>query len=209
MLTTLIFDLDMTLVDSLEACTVGANLLADRFGLEPRTDSQVLKALSLPTPEFWISLWGRADPRWMDFFRQEVVPKVAHLARLYPETEEVLGSAKRKGRLVGLATNRVNPWSDLADFGIAKYFDTAVGAGDVPRPKPEPDMILTVVRQLGVDPSTAVYVGDSLSDMACARSAGVKSLGLLQGGSNPESLYLAGADAVRQDLASCRDVLDC
>jgi HAD superfamily hydrolase (TIGR01509 family) len=209
MLTSLIFDLDMTLVDSLEACTVGANLVAERFGLEPRTEEQVLRALSHPTPRFWIELWGRADPGWTDFLRLEVVPKVIHLTRLYPETEPLLESAKRGGRLIGLATNRSNPWHDLADFGIAKYFDTAVGASDVPRPKPEPDMILTALRQLGVDPSKAIYVGDSISDMACARSAGVKSLGLLQGGSNPESLYQAGADVVRADLASCRDVLDC
>jgi HAD superfamily hydrolase (TIGR01509 family) len=209
MLTTLIFDLDMTLVDSLEACTTGANMIAERFGLEPRTDSQVLNALSLPTPQFWISLWGRADPQWMDYFLHEVMPKAGHLVRLYPDTLELLGAAKLKGLLLGLATNRINPWRDLADFGIAKFFDTAVGAGDVPRPKPEPDMIHAVIRQLGVDPSNAIYVGDSIYDMACARGAGVKALGLLQGGSNPESLYLAGADVVRPDLASCRDVLDC
>jgi AHBA synthesis associated protein len=91
---------------------------------------------------------------------------------------------------------------------LAKYFDTAVGASDVPRAKPEPDILLTVIRQLGVDPNTAIYVGDSISDMTCARNAGIKALGLTQGGVSPEALSRAGADLIRENLAACRDVLD-
>ncbi|MDR2443058.1 MAG: HAD family hydrolase, partial [Deltaproteobacteria bacterium] len=105
--------------------------------------------------------------------------------------------------------NRINPWHDLVKLDIAKYFDTAVGSSDVPRPKPEADMLLTVLKQLGVDSSKSLYVGDSLSDMTCARNAGVKALGLLQGGATQEALISAGADLVRANLTAARDVMDC
>jgi phosphoglycolate phosphatase-like HAD superfamily hydrolase len=92
---------------------------------------------------------------------------------------------------------------------IAKYFDTAVGANDVARPKPEPDIALSVLKQLGVAPSEALFIGDSVSDMQCASKAGIKALGLMQSQASTESLYRAGADIVRKDLASSRDILNC
>ena len=208
MLNTIIFDLDMTLVDSLEACAAGADMLADHFGLPKKSDEEVLKALSLPTREFWDALWGGFDPQWPAFFETEIVPKVAHLMRLYPDTESVLSEAKRRGHLIGLATNRSTPWRDMAQLGIAKWFDTAVGARDVPRPKPDPAMIHTVIFQLGVEPSSAIYVGDSPADMACAKGAGVKALGLLQGGADQKDLSEAGASLVRPNLGACRDALN-
>ncbi|MDR1111384.1 MAG: HAD family hydrolase [Deltaproteobacteria bacterium] len=209
MLSALIFDLDMTLIDSLEACTVGANLLARKFGLPEKTESDVIKAITLPTKEFWAELWGDFREEWQIFFRDTVLAEVFHYTRLFPEAEDILRSAKSKGLLLASATNRSNPWHDLAALDIAKYFDTVVGASDVPRPKPEPDMIMAVLRQLGVEAQSAIYVGDSPIDMACAAGAGVRALGLAQGGSSPESLHQAGAAVVRPSLADSRDVLGC
>ncbi|MDR2302431.1 MAG: HAD family hydrolase [Deltaproteobacteria bacterium] len=208
MLKALIFDLDMTLVDSLDACAAGVDLLAKRFNLKRPNKDQVLKAISLPIAEFWRQLWGEVRPEWGDYMYKVVIPQVIGQTKVYPAAPIILGEAKKKGLLLGLATNRANPWLDLAALDLAKFFDTAVGASDVPRAKPEPDILLTVIRQLGVDSSTAIYVGDALSDMACARSAGIKAVGLTQGGHSPEALSKAGADLIRENLAACRDVLD-
>ncbi|MDR1395686.1 MAG: HAD family hydrolase [Deltaproteobacteria bacterium] len=209
MLNTLIFDVDMTLVDSLDACTKGANLMADHFGLPNVSRQTVAKSLSLPTQDFWQAVWGRSRPEWMAYFNEEVVPKLNNQVTVYPGTEEFLASARAKGFLLAVGTNRTNPWIDLAQMNLAKYFDTAVGISDVPRPKPAPDIILTVLKQLGDICDEAVYVGDSLSDMASAKAAGVKGLGLIQAGLlKPGELTAAGAWMVRRDLASCRDLFD-
>ena len=132
MLNAIIFDLDMTLADSFEACALGVALLAERFNLQSRTDDQILKAISLPLDEFWKELWGEARPEWEDYLYDEMVPKVLKNTKIYPDAPALLSEAKSKGLLIGLATNRTNPWLDLAALDLAKYFDTAVGASDVP-----------------------------------------------------------------------------
>jgi phosphoglycolate phosphatase-like HAD superfamily hydrolase len=70
-------------------------------------------------------------------------------------------------------------------------------------------MLLTVLRQLGVDASSSIYVGDSPIDMHCAASAGIRALGLAQSGATNEELFQAGAFAVRPTLESSRDILEC
>ena len=143
----------------------------------------------------------------MDFFNSKVIPEVINHTRLYPEGEDILRSAKNKGYLLAVASNRTNPWHDLAKLDLAKYFDTVVGSTDVPRPKPEPDMLLTIIAQLGVEAQSAIYLCDTVSDMSCAKAADIKALGLTQSGAAEEELFQAGATYVRPTLAACRDIL--
>jgi pyrophosphatase PpaX len=209
MINTLIFDLDMTLLDSKYATVLGANLLAERFNLPRVTEEKVLSGLTLPTKEFWIHVMGEFRDEWLDFFNQRVLPEITRNIKLFPQGQEILESAKGKGYLLAVASNRARPWHDLADLNLAKYFDTVVGSLDVSRPKPEPDMLLTIVAQLGVATQNAIYIGDAPSDMNCAKAADITGIGLTQGGSTQEELFRAGASFVRPTLAASRDILNC
>ncbi|MDR1578469.1 MAG: HAD family hydrolase [Deltaproteobacteria bacterium] len=208
MINTLIFDLDMTLVDSLAACARGANLLANRLGLRPVTEAEVLQTISLSTPDFWRAIWGRSQPEWMDCFVQEILPSLTEKITIYPGVEEFLSVARSRGYLLAVATNRSHPWIDLASLGLAKYFDTVVGISEVARPKPDPDILLTVLKNFGQTCDEAIYFGDSISDMEAARAAGIKGLGLLQGGVTAEELTKAGAWMTRANLPACRDLFN-
>ncbi|MDR0548511.1 MAG: HAD family hydrolase [Deltaproteobacteria bacterium] len=208
MINTIIFDLDLTLIDSLAACVKGANTLANRFNLTPVTEAQVLKAVSLPTQDFWRTVWGRSEPEWMNFFVHEIVPSLTTEIPTYPGVTDFLATAKDRGYLLAVGTNRANPWFDLAAMDLAKYFDTVVGLTDVPRPKPDPDILLTAIKNLGNGCDEAVYVGDSISDVEAAKAAGIKSLGLTQGGATAEDLTRAGAWATRPNLPACRELFN-
>jgi HAD superfamily hydrolase (TIGR01509 family) len=208
MINTLIFDIDLTLVDSLAACVKGVNILGRRYGLPEVTEEQVLRAISLTTEDFWQSVWGRTDPEWMGFYVKNVVPSLNKEVTVYPGVEDFLAAAKDRGYLLAVGTNRANPWFDLAELGLAKYFDTVVGVTDAPRPKPEPDIILTAVKQLGNGCDEAVFLGDSVSDIESAKAAGVKGLGITQGGSTAEELSKAGAWMTRPTVPACRDLFN-
>jgi phosphoglycolate phosphatase len=209
MINAIIFDLDMTLLDTLEATTYGANLLAAEYGLPEKTQDDILAAAYLPTAEFWKKIFGEFRPEWTDYLVTKVIPEIVKNTKLYPQGEEILTAAKAKGILLAVASNRNKPWKDLADLGLAKFFDTVVGSADVPNPKPSPDMLFAILAQLGVDAQTSLYIGDTPVDMNCARAAAVQGLGLTQSGSTQEALYYAGATYVRPSLAESRDILGC
>ncbi|MDR2349838.1 MAG: HAD family hydrolase [Deltaproteobacteria bacterium] len=208
MLTTLIFDIDLTLVNSLDACAKGTNMIADRFGLERKTREEVLACISLPLGPYWGRLWGRYDPEWLEYFKSDVEPVIDLNGPLYPGATDLLRHARNKGILLAVATNRKNPWLDLAKMGIAHLFDTAVGAEEGLKPKPEPDIPLRVIKQLHSEPVNTIFVGDSRFDMLAAKAAGIRALGLKQGGTPEKDLLDAGAWRVKSYITDVKEILD-
>lgn len=204
---TVILDFDMTLVNSIRAITRGLNKIAERFGLSPVDESDTHKVMSLPTPAFWSTLWGCYDAEWSRYFVDVVSKEEKNYLEISPGAMEFLADLKRAGFQLALATNRDDAWKALASTGMASYFDTAVGCLDVPRGKPAPDMLLLAMEHLKATPSRTVYIGDAVFDMNAAVAAGIRGIGLTQGGLNRETLMAAGAWQVRDTLAEARPLL--
>jgi haloacid dehalogenase superfamily, subfamily IA, variant 3 with third motif having DD or ED/haloacid dehalogenase superfamily, subfamily IA, variant 1 with third motif having Dx(3-4)D or Dx(3-4)E len=204
---TLILDFDMTLVNSLPAITRGLNKMARHFKLPEVTEDDTRRVISLETRDFWQSLWGYYDEAWADFFLKEVADREKYYLEMTPGAEDLLKRLKSGGVSLGLATNRNNAWAALASVGLAAYFDTAVGSGDVNLGKPAPDMLFLAMDQLHADPGQTIYVGDAVFDMLAAKRAGIRAIGLLEGGTSKEELLEAGAWQVRQNLSDLNDLL--
>ncbi len=83
---------------------------------------------------------------------------------------------------------------DLEEGAIYSRFGSIRGADNVPTPKPSPDGLLEVCKDLGVDPSECIYVGDSPSDGAAAKAAGMGAIGVLWGSHPEENLRKAPFD---------------
>lgn len=77
------------------------------------------------------------------------------------------------------------------DNTLYSKFRSIHGADTVPSPKPDPDGLLLVCQELGVDPKNAIYVGDSPSDAGAAHNAGMASIGVTWGSHSTESLQKA------------------
>lgn len=204
---TVIFDFDMTLVDSIRAITRGLNKIAARFNLPPVDESDTHRVMSLATVDFWTALWGRYDEEWSRYFVAEVAQDEKKHLEMAPGTEDFLKDLKAAGMQLALATNRDDAWQALGSAGLAAYFDTAVGCQDVPRPKPAPDMLLLVMEQLKAEPGRTIYIGDAVFDMKAAGAAGIRAIGLTQGGVDRETLLAAGAWQVRDTLLEARPLL--
>ncbi|MDR2726306.1 MAG: HAD family hydrolase [Candidatus Adiutrix sp.] len=199
-----IFDLDMTLIDSIGPLMTSANLLAGEFGLPEVTREAVLAAeQSAPNVTFeslWRALWGRYDPAWYEVYRDRLADREYAAMALYPGSRETLEALQARGIGLALASNRDRPRRALAALGLEPVFQAVVGQLDVVRPKPAPDMLLRALDLLGAKPEEAVYIGDSKGDIICATSAGVRSFAVTTGGHDRAGLTASGAWRVGDSL---------
>lgn len=86
---------------------------------------------------------------------------------------DVLAGLRSRYRLA-MATNRGKTATEVVRrFGLEPYFELTVGALDVARPKPHPDMLYRCLEHFGIAAEQALYVGDQQIDADAARAAGV------------------------------------
>lgn len=198
-----VFDFDMTLMDTSYIITECTNLLAGRYGLRRVTREEMLTVIGLPIADSWIALWGRFEEEWLEHYRAHFRGVEQAGFREFPGTREVPARLREAGVRTGVASNRRFAASALEQSGIAPLFDAVVGLEDVTNPKPHPEPILTALSRLGVEPREAAYVGDTDIDMRTAAAAGVMGIGVTTGNFGADALISAGALAV---CASLREI---
>lgn len=203
-----IFDFDMTLVDSSYAIRDTMNMVAERQGLPPVTREQVLSVIGLPIRESWMKVWNRFDEEWLTEFRSLFIEQEFAGIFPFPGTVPVLEALTEKGVALGIASNRQSPVNPLKATGLSGYFRSVVGMGDVENAKPAPDMILKGMSELGFGKDDTLFVGDTADDMTAASLAGVRSVGLTTGNFSPELLFGAGAWKVLDSIGEILPLWD-
>jgi len=201
MIKAVLFDFDMTLVDSSYAITEGMNFIARNEGLRELSREEVMSIIGLPIEESWAMVWGRFDERWLESYRRSFKETEYSGIDLFPGTIDLLQSLKRLGILSAVASNRTNVQSAVEAMKLMSYFSFAIGLQDVENAKPAPDLVIKGMELLGVEPREVLYVGDTCADMQCASSAGVRGVVMITGNSTHEKLREAGAWVTLEDIA--------
>jgi HAD superfamily hydrolase (TIGR01509 family) len=171
-----LFDLDGVLVDTYEAWYALVQATARHFGApevtRPAFDATWGQSveddtrLLVPGPTV-----AQVSAHYAAHFRDHVGAVVAN-----PEARRTLEGLRTRGIVSACVTNSPAPLAReiLAAAGLDGRLDTVVAAGDVPHPKPAPDMVLAACERLGVRPERSVLVGDSRFDEEAARAAEVR-----------------------------------
>lgn len=143
--------------------------------------------------------WPEADRRWLEHYAREVPISRAGAG-------DVLRAVAGSGRKVGLVTSGDRPRveRDLAQMDWTALFAATVCGGDTQHLKPHPEPLLTVLRQLGMSPAAAVYVGDTKEDVAMGKAAGTATVAVAGGFSSKETLVPTRPDFL---IDSLRDLL--
>ena len=196
---TILFDLDGTLLDTLEDLQGAVNHTLSEAGYPRRSLEEVrrfvgnglrnLMRLSLPAgcPEEEIDL-RTADMRaWYNAHDRE-------RTRPYPGILPLLDRLGAAGCRVGVVSNKVDEAvKDLCAHYFGDRAAAAVGETAGLRRKPWPDTVELALRQLGAEKAGAVYIGDSEVDLATARNAGLPCISVSWGFRTEEELRSAGA----------------
>ena len=101
----------------------------------------------------------------------------------YPGVTDMMRQLRAHGVRTALVTskNREGAWRGLRVTGLDDTVDIVIGADDVKEPKPHPEPVHAALQVLGSEAGEAVFVGDSVHDMASGRAAGVATAAVLWG----------------------------
>jgi phosphoglycolate phosphatase len=202
---TLILDLDGTLVDTAADLARALNGTIAEFGRGPLPVADVRAMIGggiahLVQQGLEATGGPLADDsleRAVAGARQRYGDHVADLSRPYPEVAETLEALAAKGVRMGVCTNKPEEASRrlLDALGLARWLPVVVGGDTLEVHKPDPAMARAVLDALGAAADEALAVGDSATDVALARAAGLPIV-LVDYGYTLESARSLGADAV-------------
>ena len=196
---TVIFDLDGTLLDTLQDLAAAVNYALRQQGYPPRTVQEVCRFVGNGVEK----LMRRAVPAGLP--EERIMAALAvfkdYYARHnndatapYPGVEALLDHLKAHGVRMAIVSNKNDPnVKALARLYFPTTISMAVGEGGGVRAKPCPDTVLHVMNTWGCDPSRVLYVGDSDVDIQTARSAGVDCASVCWGFRPEQELRTAGA----------------
>ena len=203
---TILFDLDGTLLDTLEDLADAVNHILERHRCPQRTLDEVrlfvgnglgmLMRRSLP---------AQYSQTVSDLLAEELRTYYTAHSRIktvpYAGVRELLETLHAAGAKVAVVSNKADEAvGELCSFYFPGLVDAAVGETAGRRPKPAPDAVELALERLHVDKTDAVYVGDSQVDLDTAKAAGLPCIAVTWGFRSREDLVKAGAETLADSV---------
>jgi phosphoglycolate phosphatase len=211
-----VIDCDGTLVDGQEAVCDAMETAFAQAGLPPPPRNDVRRIVGLSLPQAVRALAPGADPArqaaavaaYKTAFRS--TRESGQLEEpLFEGLRELLADLRAGGWELAVATGKSDRGlaACLAGHGIDRLFGSLQTADRHPS-KPHPAMLEAALAEFGAAADQAVMIGDTSFDMAMARAAGVRAIGVAWGYHSPAELREAGAEAVAVSVDELKELLD-
>ena len=212
----IVFDLDGTLINSLEDLADSANhvLIQHGFPTHPVdayryfVGDGVRKLIEriLPTEERNDTQIEQCRQEFVDYYRIHMEDKTA----VYGGITDLLKALKARGLKIAVATNKVHVAVEplMAKYFPGIHFDSLIGQREGIPVKPAPQIMFDILKETGCQPSEALHVGDTATDMQLAHNAGVTPVGVLWGYRPLEELQKAGAKYIIQHPADLLEIIN-
>ena len=196
---TYIFDLDGTLLSTLDDLAASCNYALASCGMPVRTTDEVRRFVGNGVKK----LMERAVPDGLDnpsfdeayaTFRQHYMQHNLDTTCPYPGVMDLLRRLRAEGKNVAVVSNKFYAATrELCRHFFGDLVPVAIGEREDIRKKPAPDTVMEALRQLGVSRDGAVYVGDSDVDILTARNSGMPCVSVLWGFRDKDFLIEHGA----------------
>ncbi|MDD2308208.1 MAG: HAD-IA family hydrolase [Desulfuromonadaceae bacterium] len=193
-----LFDLDGTLVDSLEDLTDAVNHIRSAYSQSPLTAEAVRLKVGKGSrnlvrqvlPDVTGSDIDHALGMFLEFNREHIADK----SRLYPGIQELLQKFAARNIKMAIISNKNEDLSSLIlqTLGINDLFESVCGGDTYPERKPSPLPLLRVAESLGIAPHECVMVGDSINDIQAGKQANIASIACTWGYGSRAELSEAG-----------------
>lgn len=197
----IIFDLDGTLLDTLEDIAISANDALVHLGFEAQEVQKYRYFVGEGVVKLFENIFA-ASPQSPAIIAEAVQRFETHYAKqfnqmtkLYEGISKMLTFLQKRGFKMAILSNKPDSFTKMCAIKYLRqwHFEAVYGARDgVPR-KPHPQGALDVAEVLHVKPQECYYLGDTMIDMQTASGAGMRAIGALWGFRDEEELREHGA----------------
>jgi len=204
-----VFDLDGTLVDSVELITISfQHAIREVLGQEVSREESIAH-VGRPLREQMELFSPEHAEELVDVYREFNHREHDRMLKLYDGILNLLNDLVKAKVKLGLVTSKSRYTTQMAfDLtGIGCYFDATICADESPGNKPSPDPILACLELLGVGVGAAAYVGDSPSDVQAALAAGVDAIAVTWGVFDTETMVAEKPDILVHTIPELSEVL--
>lgn len=199
---TIIFDLDGTLLSTLEDLRDSVNSVLESNGFPTRSLEEIRtfvgngvgRLMRLAVPE---TCTDEEVSVYLEAFKQHYSLNMRNKTKPYDGIIELLDRLIQKQYNLAIVSNKFDAAvKELARDYFGDRIPVAIGESPNVKRKPAPDSVFKAVEELGTDLEHAIYVGDSDIDIITAKNAGIPSIGVTWGFRSRKVLEEAGADYI-------------
>lgn len=215
MIRSILFDLDGTLLDTLDDLANSVNYALRTHHLPERSHTEIRSFLGNGIRNLMLDAVGRGmsdeafEPVFQTF-RTYYVEHCLDKSKPFAGIIDLLKALQQRGITMAVVSNKLHPAVvELNERFFKDYIASAVGESATVRRKPNPDAVLAALSELGCSKDEAVYVGDSEVDLHTAQNAGMQCMLVLWGFRDEDFLRsLPGASLFAQCPADILSWLD-
>ena len=212
----IVFDLDGTLLNSLEDLADSANWVLEQHGFPTHpvdayryfVGDGVRKLIEriLPQEERTEARIEQCRQEFVAYYKVHMEDKTS----VYKGITELLTELKKRGLKIAVATNKVHI---AVKPLMEKYFpeirfDSMIGQREGVPVKPAPQIMYDILKETGCKPSETLHIGDTATDMQLAHNAGITPVGVLWGYRPLEELQEAGARYIIEHPLELLEIVD-
>ncbi|MGY6241562.1 HAD family hydrolase (plasmid) [Burkholderia ambifaria] len=212
--TAVLFDFDLTLVDSTEAIQFCAQSAMADMNLVAPSSAKVRESIGLTLHDTFRFLTDIDDPTLADTYTTRYVwhadRVMVDMTNFYPPAERLLKELYDRKVSVGIVSTKFRHRIEriLLKADLAHCIRTIIGGEDVLCHKPDPEGILKALANMNTAVNKAIYVGDHLIDAEAARAAGTRFIGAITGSLTSESWARIGCMSVTNSIEEVADLIE-
>ncbi len=210
---TVIFDMDGTVLDTLEDLTVSVNYVLSKFNMPEHSEEEYRKffgngikyALKCAVPE---ETPEEVIEEMLPIFREHYNEHCLDRTKPYDGIIELMSMLKANGYKMAIVSNKIDSAvKELNDRFFSEYVDVAIGEKPGIKRKPAPDTVLAALDELGSKKEAAVYIGDSEVDLQTALNSELPCISVLWGFRDKDFLISKGASVFAETPEEVYDIL--
>jgi len=206
-----LFDLDGTLIDSIELILNSARHAFTTRRRPCPSDAEWLTGVGIPLRTMF-QRYARDENdvvEFIDAYREYQLANHDRLVRCYDTVADTLAELRRRGHPIGVVTSKSDALAmrGLATSGILQFVDVVVGCDSCSRHKPDPEPVRLALERLGYEAEEAAFIGDSVYDMEAGNAAGVTTIAALWGPFDRTQLEPSQPQYYLESIAELPDLL--